>query len=70
MLLQVPGNVSLTVTDSQGATNGITKSVTVGTSACTGTTINGSFTGATGQSQIQPVVASINPLYQGLIKRA
>lgn len=46
--------VNLTVTDNQGATNSISKSVTVSTSACTGTTINGSFTGATGQSQIQP----------------
>lgn len=46
--------VNLTVTDNQGATNSVSKSVTVSTSACTGSTINGNFTGATGQSQIQP----------------
>ena len=47
-------NVTLTATDNQGASNSITKSVTVSSSACTGTTITGSFTGASGQSQIQP----------------
>ncbi len=47
-------NVSLTVTDNQGATNSLSKSVTVSSSGCTGTTITGSFTGATGQTQIQP----------------
>lgn len=47
-------NVQLTVTDNQGATANISKQVTVSSSACTGTAINGSFSGANGQSQIQP----------------
>jgi len=47
-------SVQLTVTDNQGATANISKQVTVSSSACTGTAINGSFSGANGQSQIQP----------------
>ena len=46
--------VTLTATDNQGATNSITKNVTVTSGACSGTAVQGSFTGATGQSQIQP----------------
>ena len=46
--------VTLTATDNQGATNSITKNVTVTSGACSGTAIQGSFTGAAGQSQIQP----------------
>ena len=46
--------VTLTATDNSGATNSINKSVTVTSGACSGTAIQGSFTGAAGQSQIQP----------------
>lgn len=47
--------VSLAVTDNSGATSNTSNVVTVTSgSACTGTTVSGSFTGATGQSQIQP----------------
>jgi PKD repeat protein len=47
-------SVALSVTDNGGASNTTTKSVTVTAGACSGTTIQGSFTGAAGQSQIQP----------------
>lgn len=46
--------VTLTATDDKGATNSINKSVTVTASACSGTSIQGNFSGAGGQSQIQP----------------
>jgi PKD repeat protein len=46
--------VTLTATDDKGATNSINKSVTVTAGACSGTSIQGSFSGTTGQSQIQP----------------
>ncbi|MBI3711627.1 MAG: PKD domain-containing protein [Burkholderiales bacterium] len=46
--------VALTATDNGGATNSINKSVTVSASSCTGTVINASFSGASGQTQIQP----------------
>ncbi|UXI67935.1 M4 family metallopeptidase [Tahibacter amnicola] len=49
--------VSLTVTDNQGATNTRTQSVTVtsgGGGTCPGASFNGSFSGATGQTQYQP----------------
>lgn len=46
--------VSLTATDNGGATNSINKNVTVTASGCTGTVINASFSGANGQTQIQP----------------
>lgn len=47
-------SVTLTATDDKGATNAISKSVTVSASACTGTTLSGQFTGADNQTQIQP----------------
>lgn len=53
----VAGNytVSLAVTDNSGATTSTSNVVTVTSgTACTGTTVQGSFTGAAGQSQIQP----------------
>jgi PKD repeat protein len=47
--------VGLTVTDNSGTTNATSSSITVTAgSTCPGTAINGSFSGATGQSQIQP----------------
>ncbi len=47
-------SVTLTATDNRGATNSISKSVTVAAGACSGTTIQGGFKGGKGQSQIQP----------------
>jgi vibriolysin len=50
-------NVSLTVTDNQGATNMSTQAVTVGGGPggqCPGTSYSGSFSGGTGQTQYQP----------------
>lgn len=47
--------VSLAVTDNAGASNSTSKTITVTSGAsCPGTTITGSFSGAAGQSQIQP----------------
>ncbi len=47
-------NVTLQVTDNAGATATSNKSVTVVSSGCTGTSVNGSFSGASGQTQIHP----------------
>ncbi|MBI2381895.1 MAG: PKD domain-containing protein [Gammaproteobacteria bacterium] len=46
--------VALTVTDDDGATHASSQSVVVSTSACAGTTLSGSFSGGTGQTQYQP----------------
>ncbi|MGH3996423.1 MAG: PKD domain-containing protein, partial [Pseudonocardiaceae bacterium] len=48
--------VALTVTDNASATNTLTKAITVtaGSSCSTGTAYSGSFSGANGQTQIQP----------------
>jgi len=46
--------VALTVTDNLAATGNTSASVTVSSSTCPGATLNGSFSGANGQSQIQP----------------
>ena len=45
--------VMLTVTDNLGSSASNSKTVTVG-AACPGTTLNGSFSGGNGQTQIQP----------------
>ena len=46
--------VLLTVTDDDGASANVSRAVVISSTACAGTTINGSFAGANGQSQIQP----------------
>ncbi len=46
--------VQLTVTDNAGATGTATQNVAVRTAACPGTRYTGTFSGATGQTQIHP----------------
>ncbi len=47
-------NVELTVTDNRGATNLISKPVTVTASACSGSTVTGVMSGYQGETQVQP----------------
>lgn len=46
--------VTLTATDNQGASASTSKTLTLSSGGCVGTSVNGSFTGANNQSQIQP----------------